>query len=131
MKYYHKPFVILILMICISITQKTEAKHTTEQEKIDYLISHIQNLQEAVFIRNGVTHSPSDAAGHLRKKLRRARKHIQSAEDFIHICATQSSITGRKYIIQFIDGESIESGIYLRKVLKEYTARANQDVVSG
>jgi hypothetical protein len=96
-----------------------EPPEISEREKIEYLISHVENLKDAFFIRNGRTHSPEDAAKHLRTKLRYSRNHINTAEEFIQICATRSSLTGRKYLITFSDGRSIESGEYLLQLLDE------------
>lgn len=96
-----------------------EPPEISEREKIEYLISHVENLKDAFFIRNGRTHSPEDAAKHLRTKLRHSKNHINTAEEFIQICATRSSLTGRKYLITFSDGRTIESGEYLLQLLDE------------
>jgi len=110
---------ILIGILCLCTA---EARQLSEQEKIEYLISHVGNLKDASFERNGRMHTPENAADHLQTKLRRARRHISTAEDFIRVCATQSSMTGRKYFIIFDDGRSYESGTYLKKVLAEIEA---------
>lgn len=124
-KYSLKTAILTVLagMICF---QSTEAQQLSEQEKIEYLISHVENLTDATFERNGTIHTPERAAGHLRTKMRRARRHISTAEDFIRICASQSSITGRKYLITFTDGRSIESGTYLKKILEELEYREHE-----
>jgi hypothetical protein len=52
------------------------------------------------FIRNG---EPGDAAGaraHLERKYRYARKKLDSAETFIERVASQSSTTGRPYLVE-------------------------------
>lgn len=110
--------ILLMLLSGIISLPEAEARQLTEKEKIEYLISHVESLPGAVFIRNGSSHTPAEAASHLRTKLR-SRRSVSTAEEFIHQCATQSSITGRKYIISFSDGRSYEAGSYLRKVLDE------------
>ncbi len=117
----HKIIVTIILMLLCGTLYlpEAEARQISEKEKIDYLISYVENLSGAVFIRNGSSHTPAEAASHLRTKLRSSRRSVSTAEDFIQICATKSSITGRKYIISYSDGRSYEAGSYLRKVLVE------------
>ncbi len=115
--------IISLLHIVLLVTFNSfqiDSKYSSdlsEQQKIEYLISHIENLTNAYFIRNGRSHTPKDAANHLRRKLRHSRNHINTAEDFIHICATKSSITGRKYLIIFSDGKKVETGKYLLQIL--------------
>lgn len=116
--YFIQIAILAVLTSMISF-HSAEAQQLSEQEKIEYLISHVENLTDAAFVRNGTIHTPERAAGHMRTKLRRARRHISTAEDFIRICASQSSITGRKYLITFTDGRSVESGTYLKKILEE------------
>jgi hypothetical protein len=113
--------ILNIALLFVFNTSDIDSKYSsdlTEQQKIEYLISHVENLTDAYFIRNGRSHSPKDAASHLRTKLRHSRSHISTAEDFIQICATKSSITGRKYLILFSDGKRVETGKYLYQILE-------------
>jgi Family of unknown function (DUF5329) len=96
----------------------------TQSARIEYLIGTIQSLPNAQFIRNNTSYDAKAAADHLRLKLRNAGSRVRSAEDFIHHCASQSSISGMPYLIRFSDGRVISSGDYLRQMLAEYDKQA-------
>src|SRR5512139_2442518 len=80
------------------------AQDNIEQKKIEFLISSVENLKEAKFIRNGSEHDGKEAAEHLRMKLQKAGGKVQTADDFIRLCASKSSITGKPYMIRSSDG---------------------------
>ena len=69
------------------------------QAEIEALLTAI-GTSGCTFIRNN---EPGDAAGaraHLERKYRYARKKLDSAEDFIERVASQSSMTGRPYLVE-------------------------------
>jgi Family of unknown function (DUF5329) len=107
-------FVILALFAGVA-----SAQDNIEKKKIDFLISSVENLKGAVFIRNGEEHNGKEAADHLRMKLQHALM-VETADDFIRLCASQSSITGKPYMIRLPDGKTIKSEEYFREKLKEY-----------
>ena len=82
------------------------------------LISAVESLSGAVFIRNGSEHTPREAAEHLRRKLDASNGAIRTAEDFIQQIATGSSISGEEYQIRFTDGRSVPAHEYLREELQ-------------
>src|SRR4249919_1231185 len=94
----------------------------TEAAKIQALISSVEQLKGAVFIRNGVEYDGAKAAEHLRRKLGYAGKKVQTAEQFIDMLATGSSMSGRPYRIRFADGHSVESAAYFHEQLKRLEA---------
>lgn len=53
-------------------------------------------------LRNGTAHGAADARGHLERKLAvlRERDRIASAEDFIELAASRSSLSGRAYAVR-------------------------------
>lgn len=91
-----------------------------EQQKINFLISSIEYLQGAKFIRNGSEYEAKEAAEHLRMKLQKAGGRVKTANDFIRLCASQSYVTGKPYLIKFPDGKILKSETYLRERLKEF-----------
>ncbi len=90
----------------------------TERQKIEQLISRVESLKGAKFIRNGTEHSPQEAAKHLREKRDRAGDRIKTAEEFIEQIASKSSFSGDEYEIRFEDGRVFSSGEFLRRELK-------------
>ncbi len=90
----------------------------TETAKIHALISTVEKSEGLIFIRNGSTHDPAQAASHLRLKWNNAGKRVRTAEDFIRYCATGSSLSGKPYQIRFADGRVEESAVYFRARLR-------------
>lgn len=96
----------------------------SETRKIEYLITSIETLRDAQFVRNDTSYDAKAAAGHLRLKLRVAGSRIKSAGDFIRYCASASSVSGKPYLIRFADGREVTAEAFLRQKLKEYESRA-------
>lgn len=90
-----------------------------EKAKIEGLISHVENLKDAKFIRNGSSYDAQSAAKFLRGKWQANEKAIQTADDFIEKAASFSSTTGKPYLIQFGDGREVKCGEYLKEALKK------------
>lgn len=108
-------FVILALFF-----GTVSAQDNTEKNKIEFLISSVETLKGSIFIRNGSEYNGQEAAKHLRLKLQRAGSHVQSADDFIRLCASESYLSGKPYMIRLPHGETVKAEEYFRKRLKEY-----------
>lgn len=89
-----------------------------EKAKIESLISHLENLKDATFVRNGSDYDAKSAAKFLRGKWQANDKDIQTAADFIAKAATLSSTTGKPYLIRFKDGTQTKCSDYLTARLK-------------
>ena len=111
-------FVILALF-CGAVS----AQDNIEKKKIEFLLSSVENLKGAKFIRNGSEYDDGKAAAdHLRMKLKTAGSRVKTADDFIRLCASQSYLTGRPYMIRLSNGKTIKSEEYFREKLKEYNS---------
>ena len=113
--------VFAVLALCSGVVG---AQDTGETKKIDFLISSVENLKGTKFIRNGSEYTGKEAAEHLRMKLNKAGKRVQTAEDFIRLCASKSYISGKPYMIRTSDGKTITSEDYFREKLKGYNPTA-------
>ena len=96
-----------------------ETAPATEKAKIEALISHIQGLKDATFVRNGSEYSAANAAKFIRAKWERNEKDIKTATDFIAKAASTSSTSGKPYLIRFKDGKETPCGEYLTAQLKK------------
>lgn len=94
------------------------ARALTEAQKIEALIAGIEHLPGAVFIRNGNEYDGNRAAAHLRLKWHNAGRRVKTAEDFISYCASESSLSGKKYRIRFADGHSLDSADFFHQQLR-------------
>ncbi len=112
----------LLAMLLLAIGAAANAGGTTplEARKIEYLIAAIETLPNAQFIRNGTAYDAQGAADHLRLKLQNAGARVATAEDFIRVCASVSSISGLPYQIRFADGSTVTSETFLRQKLLEF-----------
>jgi hypothetical protein len=106
---------LVLLTICISNAAigQTKKKMLTEKEKIELLIASIENLENAKFYRNGTLYDAKSAAEHLRMKLGKAGDRVKTAQDFIEVIASKSSMTGENYKIVFTDGKEINTSKFL------------------
>lgn len=89
-----------------------------EKARIEGLITHVEQLKGASFIRNGKSYEAKDAAKFLRRKWQAKEKEIKTAEQFIEKVATVSGTTGKPYKIKFNDGREVKCGDYLKEQLK-------------
>ncbi len=115
---------MLFLGVCAVAVGRAHAEPpATETQRIDYLIRSVEQLSNAKFIRNDVAYDAQAAAAHLRLKLREAGSRVKTAEDFIRLCGSRSSMSGQPYQIRFADGTHVTSEAFLRAKLGELGAR--------
>jgi hypothetical protein len=119
-QYQRMRGLICLLILSISALGHAADSKSLEGRKIEFLIASIEALQGAQFIRNGTAYDAKAAADHLRLKLRMAGFRVSTADDFIRLCATASSVSGTPYQIRFIDGRAVTSEAYLKQKLIEF-----------
>jgi len=116
-------FVVLAVVLAL-FSGVVNAQDNIEKKKIEFLLSSVENLKGAKFIRNGTEHDGKEAAEHLRMKLQNDVGQVKTADDFIRLCASKSYISGKPYLIRSSDGKTIKSEQYFREKLKEYNSTA-------
>lgn len=57
-------------------------------------------------------------------KWKRAGRAVQSAPDFIRLCGTGSSMSGKPYLIRYKDGREVKASDFLWTELKKLEAGA-------
>lgn len=117
-----KSIVAIALAVLALFSGAVSARDTSEKKKIEFLISAVENLKGAKFIRNATEHNGKEAAEHLRMKLQKAGDRVRTADDFIRLCASKSLLSGKPYMIRASDGKTIKSEEFFREKLKEYNA---------
>lgn len=98
--------------------------------EIEQLLSRLAD-SDCQFLRNGTWYGPERARQHLLKKLRylRDRRAVVSAEEFIAVAASASSISGKPYAVQCAGQAQIASAEWLHEQLVQL--RATGSTVSG
>ncbi len=89
--------------------------------EIDELLNQVQQ-SDCVFIRNGSEHDAGDAADHMRLKLKRGKKYVNSTEQFIDRLASESSWSGKPYTIRCPGHEEELTGQWLHELLEAIRA---------
>lgn len=117
-----KNILFLLIVLLSFMVLPANAQDSSESTKIQYLIASVDTMEGARFIRNGREYDTHAASNHLRLKLKTAGKKIRTAEDFIHLCASQSSMTGEPYLIKLADGSTVKSEAFFKDKLKTFTA---------
>lgn len=103
----------------------------SETAKIQYLIASVEALEGASFIRNGSEYDTRAASNHLHLKLKIAGDKVRTAEDFIRLCASKSSMTGEPYLIRLADGTTIKSEVFFRDRLKAFAVNKSTPAVNN
>lgn len=97
------------------------APSPTATQEIDHLFAYLKDSR-CEFNRNNTWYKPADAVAHLKDKynylLRKDR--IATAEDFIALAATESSMSGKPYLVKCSDGVTVNSDLWFRNELARY-----------
>ncbi|MHB8771765.1 MAG: DUF5329 family protein [Syntrophales bacterium] len=112
---------LLTALLCLAAAGRAAAEDPAEAKKIQHLIAAVETLEGAQFIRNGRGYDAGAAASHLRLKLSLAGDRVKTAEDFIRLCATGSSRSGKPYKIRFSDGTVVKAEQFFHDRLKAFT----------
>jgi hypothetical protein len=113
----------LLILSFLFLTGAGFGLDSQEADKIQYLIYSVEALKGAQFIRNGKVYEAGRAGEHLRLKLKAAGDQIKSAEDFIRLCASRSSISGEPYRIRFSEKSTVVAEDFFRDRLKAYPVK--------
>ena len=102
MKRYSLPIALVITlmaMLTLPAIASTAGQTATPEQEIRHLLTTV-GTSGCTFTRNGTRHSAEEAAAHLTMKYERAGSRIKTAESFIDRLASESSWTGKPYLIQ-------------------------------
>jgi uncharacterized short protein YbdD (DUF466 family) len=120
-----KKIPLLLLMLLSLISGYAYAQDSSEAAKIRYLIGSVEALQGVTFLRNGGEYEARKAAAHLRLKLKTAGNRVKTAEDFIRLCGSKSSVSGEAYRMRFPDGTTMYAEAFFRERLKTFIAETS------
>jgi len=87
--------------------------------EIDHLLHYVKTTP-CTYLRNGDRHTGKEAETHIRKKYDYFRDDIHSAEDFIRLSASKSTMTGSRYYVECPGSSKMESAKWLMDELKRY-----------
>ncbi len=99
----------------------------TEAQKIEAIIQVLENLKDAQFIRNSSTYTAAEAGAHLRMKWKYAGRAVKNAPDFIRLCGSTSSMSGKPYLVRYKDGHEVKASDFLWTELKKLESGAGRE----
>ena len=117
-----RSLILLVLVgsiIGFTAAESLSENKTEETKKIELLLARLEAMHNVVFIRNGKEYNANKAADHLRLKWEKAGRRVKTAEDFIALCGSRSSISGKPYKMRFADGRIENSAVILKELLNE------------
>jgi hypothetical protein len=113
---------LLVLTLAIATGTHVSAGELLEQT-IHYLLNHVAT-SNATFIRNGSSHTPAEAAAHIKAKYEHFKDQIKTPEDFIRLAASKSLMTGKAYLVRTPDGTEMLLETWLSQALEAHRAAA-------
>lgn len=117
------PTRLLTCLLVALFSAVAVARDSREQQRIDFLIHSVAASKGLTFIRNGSDYDGAAAAKHLQMKIDYAGDRVKTAEEFVKVCASESSMTHRKYSIRLADGATTDAAVYFTGKLREFDAR--------
>ncbi|MCL1979744.1 MAG: DUF5329 domain-containing protein [Proteobacteria bacterium] len=113
--------VLAAIMSCGGHTGYGADLSAQSKVEIGYLLSFLKN-SGCQFNRNEQWYGAAEAVAHIDVKYNYllSKNMLSSAEDFIDKAATQSSMSGKPYLVQCGDEVPVPSGVWFREELEKY-----------
>ncbi len=92
----HKSLFIISILYLSSASNSVFANEM--QNEIEHLLNYVENTQ-CKLERNGDLHSGKYGVKHIKRKYNYFKDKIDSAEKFIELSATKSTMSGKYYMI--------------------------------
>jgi hypothetical protein len=105
-------------MFAVLLAGPALAASTDTEREIAHLLAHIES-SGCTFVRNGAQSDATSARAHVARKYDYVRSRVRSAEDFIRLAATQSSVSGEPYHVR-CGGQDALTGAWLTQELGRY-----------
>lgn len=90
-----------------------------EETRVENLLTAVGKQEQLIFIRNGSEHNAAGAESHLRLKLSKTKKRLDTAEQFVDKVASGSSISGKPYQVKRPGKDPVDAKVYLAELLAE------------
>jgi len=113
---WHLPRAILLLSVGFQVNAEPQGQADVE---IHYLLQQIETT-DCIFNRNGSRHQGAEAVAHIQRKYDYYRDDINSAEDFIRLSASKSTVTRRTYTIECVGVAPVKSQQWLLLRLADF-----------
>jgi hypothetical protein len=117
--------IILFVMVAVSSCSAFAEPDATTKQEISQLMGRLA-ASGCRFNRNGSWYDASQAVVHLNRKYEYLLKRdlVPNAEAFIERAASQSSASGKPYLVKCGDAPELQSAAWFREVLEELRAES-------
>ncbi len=105
---------VFLLTVLLASAGIAAALAPAARAEVDALLSRLE-ASGCEFNRNGSWHTAAEARPHLLRKLAylEDRGAVQTAEQFIDLAASSSSMTGEPYLVRCGNGAPVQSRVWL------------------
>ena len=116
-------FVAVLLLLASSMAVLADPAPPAARAEINALLAKLQS-SACEFNRNGAWYGADQARLHLQTKLNYLEDHnaVQTAEQFIALAASSSSVSGKPYLVRCGASAPVESRVWLTAELKALRA---------
>ena len=114
---------LLVLLAAVLAAPVAASEGDVARTEIEHLIAHLGS-SGCRFNRNGAWHTSERAVSHLKNKYEYLLKRdlVPNAEAFIERAATESSVSGKPYLVKCGDSPAVPSARWLRDELERFRA---------
>jgi hypothetical protein len=113
---------IILLSIAILFTTSYAAdSEDTMEKEIQHLLDYLKN-SDCEFNRNGKWYNAEEAVKHINKKYQYLIKRglVNSTKQFIDRAASESSMSGKPYVVKCGESEPINSSAWFKRELTSF-----------
>ena len=120
-------FLLLIAILLFSTSYAADSKDTMQKE-IQHLFDYLKN-SDCEFNRNGKWYNVEEAAKHINQKYQYLIKKglINSTEQFIDRAASESSMSGKSYVVKCGESEPIKSSVWFKRELMSFREKTSSN----
>jgi hypothetical protein len=111
----------VVFLLAISCQAMTKEPGEVAKQEIDHLLKHLAG-SGCQFNRNGTWYGSSQAVSHLKDKYDYLLKHdqVSTAEEFVAKAASESSASGKPYLVKCGGEKEVQSGEWFRAELAKF-----------
>ena len=119
---------LLLLAILLSSTSYAADRKDIMEKEIQHLFDHLKN-SDCEFNRNGKWYNAEEAVEHINNKYQYLIKKglINSTEQFIDRAASESSMSGKPYVVKCAQSKPIKSSVWFKRELTRFREKTNSN----
>lgn len=120
-------FILLLTLVISSLSVSAADLPKKSQQEISHLIHYLE-VSGCRFNRNGTWYTSVEAVKHINKKYEYLldKKIVSSAEVFIEKAASESSMSGKPYLVQCGEAQAQPSAKWFTSELESYRKKAGE-----